>query len=61
MTLPASTLFEDSNSYNQEGFGTFDVTIHNGKRYGAGKAYLDNIKNRKNLKMKVNFWQLDRT
>jgi len=47
-------LFEDSNSYNQEGFGTFDVTIHNGKRHGAGRAYLNDIKNRKNLKIFTN-------
>ena len=25
--------FEDSNGYKQEGFGTFDVTIHKGKRF----------------------------
>ena len=36
-------LYNDSNGYKQEGFGTFDVTIHKGKRYGAGKAYLDEI------------------
>jgi len=44
-------LFEDSNGFKQEGFGTFDVTIHNGKRYGAGKAYLDDIKNNLNIEI----------
>ena len=44
-------LFEDSNGYKQEGFGTFDVTIHNGKRYGAGRAYLDNIKSKSNIEI----------
>ena len=44
-------LFEDSNGYKQEGFGTFDVTIHDGKRYGAGKAYLDDVKNNSNIEI----------
>ena len=44
-------LFEDSNGYKQEGFGTFDVTIHEGKRYGAGKAYLDDVKNNSNIEI----------
>tara|TARA_Y100000590_G_scaffold431442_1_gene546226 strand:- start:812 stop:2440 length:1629 start_codon:yes stop_codon:yes gene_type:complete len=47
-------LFEDSNGYKQEGFGTFDVTIENGKRYGAGKAYLEEVKNNANLKIFTN-------
>ena len=47
-------LFEDSNGYKQEGFGTFDVTIHNGKRQGVGRAYLDEVKNRQNLKIFTN-------
>jgi len=44
-------LFEDSNGYKQEGFGTFDVTIDSGKRYGAGKAYLDDVKNNSNIEI----------
>ncbi len=44
-------LFEDSNSDNNEGFGTFDVTIDKGVRQSIAKAYLDPIKNRKNLKI----------
>ena len=47
-------IFEDSNGYKQEGFGTFDVTIHEGKRYGAGKAYLENIKNNSNIEIFTN-------
>ena len=47
-------LYDDSNGYKQEGFGTFDVTIHNGKRYGAGKAYLDDIKNNSNIEILTN-------
>ena len=42
-------IYEDVNGFKQEGFGTFDVTINNGVRYGAGKAYLDKVKNHKNL------------
>ena len=44
-------LFEDSNSLNNEGFGTFDVTIDKGVRQSIPKAYLDPIKNRKNLQI----------
>ncbi len=47
-------LFEDSNGYKQEGFGTFDVTIDNGSRYGAGKAYLNNIRKNKNIEIFTN-------
>tara|TARA_B100000579_G_scaffold251379_1_gene206819 strand:+ start:2301 stop:3920 length:1620 start_codon:yes stop_codon:yes gene_type:complete len=47
-------LFEDSNGNKQEGFGTFDVTIHKGKRYGTGRAYLETAKKRKNLKIFTN-------
>ena len=44
-------LYDDSNGYKQEGFGTFDVTIDSGKRYGAGKAYLDDVKNNPNIEI----------
>ena len=47
-------LYEDSNGYKQEGFGTFDVTIHDGKRYGAGRAYLDEVKNNSNIEVLTN-------
>ncbi len=39
----------DVNSYKQEGFGPFDRHIYKGKRLSASHAYLDPIKNRKNL------------
>jgi len=47
-------IFEDSNGFKQEGFGTFDVTIHNGKRFGATKAYLDEVKNFPNTTILTN-------
>lgn len=47
-------IFDDSNGYQQEGFGTFDVTIHNGKRYGVGRAYLDEVKNKTNINIFTN-------
>ena len=47
--------FEDSNGYKQEGFGTFDVTIHKGKRFGAAKAYLDEVRNYSNVEILTNF------
>ena len=42
-------IFTDSNTENNEGFGTFDVTIDKGVRQSVTKAYLDPIKKRKNL------------
>ena len=44
-------IFDDSNSLSNEGFGTFDVTIDKGVRQSIPKAYLDPIKNRKNLQI----------
>ena len=44
-------LYEDVNGYKQEGFGPFDVTINDGIRYGASRAYLNTIKKRKNLRI----------
>ena len=41
--------FEDSNGFKQEGFGTYDVTIDSGKRQGVARAYLEEIKNYKNV------------
>src|SRR3990167_8106818 len=41
---------EDINGAQQEGFGRFDMTIDNGERCSAAKAYLNNIvRKRKNL------------
>ena len=41
--------FKDSNGFKQDGFGTFDVTIDGGKRQSVAKAYLEEVKNFKNL------------
>ena len=45
------SIFDDSNSGNNEGFGTFDVTIDKGVRQSIAKAYLEPIMNRKNLQI----------
>ena len=39
----------DMNGEEQEGFGMFDTTMHQGERAGVSKYYLDPVKNRKNL------------
>jgi len=39
----------DFNGFMQEGFGTFDVTIKDGVRYGAGRGYVSQAIKRKNL------------
>ena len=44
--------FEDSNGFKQDGFGTFDVTIDGGKRQSVARAYLEEVKNSNNLKVK---------
>ena len=46
--------FEDSNGFKQDGFGTFDVTIDNGKRQGVSRAYLNEVKGYKNLLIEHN-------
>ena len=42
---------EDMNGEDQEGFGMYDVTIHQGERASASKYYLKPAKSRKNLKV----------
>ena len=39
-------IFNDSNNIDNEGFGTFDVTINNGVRQSVAKAYLEPIQNK---------------
>ena len=39
------------NGEDQEGFGMYDVTIHNGERASVSKYYLKPAKSRKNLKV----------
>lgn len=45
---------EDLNGFQQEGFSVADMTIADGRRSSACKAYLDPIRSRKNLKIIVN-------
>ncbi|WP_225764510.1 choline dehydrogenase [Inquilinus sp. Marseille-Q2685] len=40
---------EDMNGYQQEGFGKMDMTIHQGERWSAAKAYLKPVRTRPNL------------
>src|SRR5213083_847598 len=42
-------LTDDVNGYRQEGFGPFDRTIHNGRRWSAATAYLRPALRRRNL------------
>lgn len=43
---------DDVNGYKQEGFGTFDRNIKNGRRYSAARAYLHPVLKRENLTLK---------
>uniref|UniRef100_A0A1I7U5I6 Doublecortin domain-containing protein n=1 Tax=Caenorhabditis tropicalis TaxID=1561998 RepID=A0A1I7U5I6_9PELO len=40
---------DDMNGEKQEGISTMDMTIHNGERWSASKAYIHPIRNRPNL------------
>merc|ERR1711998_175062 len=40
---------DDINGYQQEGFGVFDRTTHNGERWSTAKGYLEPALNRPNL------------
>lgn len=44
---------EDFNGFSQEGFGTHDFTIANGRRQSASVAYLRPIQGRKNLEVRT--------
>ncbi len=44
----------DFNGAQQEGFGPYQLTIHEGKRWSAAKAYLHPILDRKNLTIESN-------
>jgi len=44
----------DFNGSQQEGFGPYQLTIHEGKRWSAAKAYLHPILDRKNLTIESN-------
>jgi choline dehydrogenase len=43
---------EDVNGFQQEGFGSFDRNIKNGRRYSAARAYLHPVLDRSNLTLK---------
>lgn len=43
----------DINGFQQEGFGNFDMTVHEGRRWSAATAYLRPALNRPNLQTKV--------
>lgn len=45
---------DDLNGYRQEGFGRFDMTVHNGQRWSTAAAYLKPALKRKNLKVIYN-------
>ncbi|HEX2593628.1 MAG TPA: choline dehydrogenase [Rhizomicrobium sp.] len=45
---------DDFNGEQQEGFGPYQVTIHNGRRWSAASAYLTPILDRKNLTIESN-------
>ncbi|UZE25929.1 choline dehydrogenase [Pseudomonas sp. B21-056] len=45
---------EDLNGYRQEGFGRFDMTVHNGLRWSTAAAYLKPVLKRKNLHVVYN-------
>jgi choline dehydrogenase len=45
---------KDFNGYQQEGFGPYQLTINNGKRWSAASAYLTPIINRPNLTIESN-------
>ena len=40
---------DDTNGFQQEGFGAMDQTIHNGRRWSTAVGYLNPVKGRKNL------------
>ena len=46
-------LTDDVNGYRQEGFARFDRNIYRGRRWSASRAYLDPVKNRKNLRIET--------
>ena len=44
---------DDVNGYRQEGIGPFDMTVHEGRRWSAARAYLHPARKRDNLTLKV--------
>ncbi|MCD4523644.1 choline dehydrogenase [Nocardioides sp. cx-173] len=46
-------LTDDVNGYRQEGFGRFDRNIYRGRRWSASRAYLDPVRDRRNLTIRT--------
>jgi choline dehydrogenase len=46
-------LTDDVNGYRQEGFAPFDRNIYRGRRWSASKAYLDPVRERRNLTIRT--------
>lgn len=44
----------DVNGYRQDGFGAFDMTTNNGRRWSAARAYLHPVMSRPNLTVETN-------
>jgi choline dehydrogenase len=44
---------KDYNNGNQEGFGYYQVTMKNGRRWSAARAFLDPIRHRPNLRIET--------
>jgi len=44
---------KDYNNGNQEGFGYFQVTMKNGKRWSAARAFIDGARSRPNLRIET--------
>ncbi len=44
---------EDMNGYQQEGFGAMDMTVHDGTRSSAARAYLYPLRRRTNLRIEL--------
>src|SRR5207237_3350788 len=44
---------DDYNNGDQEGFGYYQVTMKNGKRWSTARAFLDPVRNRPNLKVET--------
>ena len=44
-------LSDDLCGYRQEGFGVLDSTVHKGERWSTARAYLDPVRNNKNLQI----------
>jgi choline dehydrogenase len=44
----------DINGFQQEGFGQYPMTVHNGRRWSTANAYIKPVRHRKNLRIELN-------